>query len=134
VVLSERQVRRLAHRDLEVALRSELARESRRRSDDAKRRARDVVGALEDRVRAGGYRGKSRTEIATAWPKKRGWLLRRLTPEEIRRLELVGLSDEEVDAIQMVGIPSDMVAYLLSFGLTDADPTGHESHPADGAR
>ena len=132
--LSERQIRRLARRDLEVALRMELVRDAERRSHTSRQRARDVVGGLEERIRTQGYSGRTRAEIAAAWPKRLRGVQRKLTIEEVRQLRSLGLTAEELEAIALVGIPYEALAHLLSYGTGESDPAGHGSHPVDGAR
>ena len=131
---TERHARRLAHRDLELVLREELRRDERRRVRERRKTAGEVIAGIERRLRDAGYRGLTRAEIVAAWPKRIGRRQRYLNRDERAHLQSIGITDLELDAIEVGGIPVDAVHFMLTRGLTDGDPLGHETHLGNGAR
>jgi len=129
--LSERHLRRLAHRDLEIALRVELIWDRQRRLNRARRQPRPWLQAIEERLRAAGYTGLGRAEVVAAWPRRIGVLHRRLSLEQVRQLRVAGLSAEELEAIRAGGLASEALNYLLTYGFGTRDPAGHTTGRKD---
>jgi len=131
---TERQVRRIARRDLEMALRRQLFRNETARVRQAPRDAATIVTALEERMRNAGYRGAIRADLRKMALRRPEAFQRLLSREAVLRLRELAIPEVEINAIRVAGISLEALNWLLTYGNELTDPVGHESHLRDGAR